>query len=91
MKLVKLTKSKSTPRAGNPKSLLIHPHLERLLVVLQTRVGAELLYVAPEADAVLPHRGDLDFLAAGRAFGVLVLVLLCRAEEFIRLSNSIVI
>ena len=44
---------------------MFEPYLERLFVVLQTRVGAELLDVAPEADAVLSHGGDLDLLAAG--------------------------
>ena len=61
---------------------MFEPYLERLFVVLQTRVGAELLDVAPEADAVLSHGGDLDLLAAGRALGVLVLVFLCCREEF---------
>ena len=57
-------------------------------MVLQTRVGAELLDVAPEADAVLSHGGDLHLLAAGRALGVLVLVLFCRKEELIGKKNS---
>ena len=62
---------------------MFEPYLERLFVVLQTRVGAELLDVAPEADAVLSHGGDLDLLAAGRALGVLVLVLFCKKGELI--------
>ena len=54
----------------------IHPHLERFLVVLEAGIGAELFDVASEADAVLAHRLHVYLLAAGRALGVLVLVLL---------------
>ena len=61
-------------------------HLERLLVVLEACVGAELLDVAAEADAVLAHRGDLHLLPARRALRVLVLVPLCRKDGWKRLS-----
>ena len=47
--------------------LAITAHLQTLLVILQTDVGAELLDLAPEPDTVLAQTGRAHLLPAGAA------------------------